>query len=158
MTSRQRTLTATVAVCAALGTRSACDSDPTGPRGTPAERATSGATAYVTGLANGSANPRTMCELETMNRPNFPDDGGALAGCITACQNAFRHRPPTTAPQPAGEEALVTVRKDSPAPWSCVERLTEEDGRWSVARLQQTNHAPTARAGHPVAQIGERAA
>ncbi|MBQ0890710.1 hypothetical protein KBZ94_38320 [Streptomyces sp. RM72] len=175
MTPRQRTLTATVAACAALGTLSACGSDPTGPRGTPAERATAAATAYVTGLANGTANPETMCELETTtNRPNFSDDGGTLAGCITAYQNAFRDRTPTATPAtvtvgrlrdvpatatlPAGKEALVTVRKDGPAPWSYVLRLTEEQGHWRVARLDEAGHAPTEPAGNPVAQTLERAA
>lgn len=172
MTSRQRTLTATVAACAALGTLSACGSDPTGPSGTPAERA---ATAYVTGLANGTANPETMCRLETTtNRPNFRDDGGTLAGCITAYQKAFRDRPPTavpatvavgrlrdvpaTATQPAGKEALVSVRTDGLAPWSYVLRLTEEDGHWCVGRLDEAAHAPTESAGNPVAQTLERAA
>ncbi|MET9778952.1 hypothetical protein ABZ023_32665 [Streptomyces sp. NPDC006367] len=175
MTPRQRTLTTTVAACAALGTLSACGSDPTRPRGTPAERATSTATAYMTGLANGTASPETMCELATTtNRPSFPDDGGTLAGCITAHQNAFRNRQPNNAPatvtvarlrdvpatatQPAGKEALVTVRKCGPTPWSYLLRLTEEDGHWRVARLDEAGHAPAEPAGNPVAQTLERAA
>ncbi|MER8119138.1 hypothetical protein [Streptomyces sp. NPDC094031] len=172
MTPRQRTLTDTVA---ALGALSACGSDPTGPSGTPAERATSAATAYVTGLANGSANPETMCELETTrNRPSFPDDGETLAGCITAYQNAFRHRPPTAAPatvtvgrlrdvpatatQSTGKEAMVTVRTDGRAPGNYVLRQTEQVGHWRVARLDDAGRGPTEPAGNPVAQTLERVA
>ncbi|MFI1312842.1 hypothetical protein ACH4TS_22260 [Streptomyces albidoflavus] len=175
MTPRQRTLTATVAACAVLGTLSACGSDPTGPSDTPAERATSAATAYVSGLANPTASPETMCELETTtNRPNIPDDGGTLAGCITAYQNAFRDRVlsaapaavtvgrlrdvPATATQPAGKEAVVTVQKNGPTPWGYVLRLTEQDGHWRVARLDKAGHAPAEPAGNPVAQTLERAA
>ncbi|WP_331746409.1 hypothetical protein OG923_33260 (plasmid) [Streptomyces halstedii] len=174
MTSRQRTLTATVAA-AALGTISACDRDPTGPSGTPAERATSAAAAYVSGLANGTANPETMCELEaTTNRPNFRDDGGTLDGCVTAYRNAFRDRTATAAPatvtvgrlrdvpatatHPAGNEAPVTVRTDSPAPWSYTLRMTEQDGHWRVVPLDEAAHARTESTGNPAAQTLERAA
>jgi uncharacterized lipoprotein len=175
VTPRQRTLTVTVAACAALGTLSACGSDPTGPRGTPAELATGAATAYMTGLANQSANPETMCELATKaNRPNFPYDGGTLAGCITVYQDAFADRQPTATPatvtvgrlrdvpatgtHPAGKEALVTVRKDGPALWRYVLRLAKEDGHWRVAQLHEADDTGNEPAGNPVAQTLGRVA
>ncbi|MFE7485086.1 hypothetical protein [Streptomyces sp. NPDC057552] len=57
MTPRQRTLTAAVA---ALGALSARGSEPAGPSGS----STGPATTAVNGLANGTATPKTSCELE----------------------------------------------------------------------------------------------